>query len=386
MKPIWYSSDELNAPTLNNAAGSVISVLDAVLVNGFGLKSVSSITVASGVATCVCTGHQFTGGVGRRVQIAGASPAALNDNHNITVVDSNTFTFPTTAANGVATGTITAKRPSLGWSKPHTGTNVAMYARPDVQSTAMLLRISDTNATTSYARMFGVESATGIDTWTADFPTAAQQSGGLYISKGANSTAAQQWVAVGDSRTFYFFSDDSNYAFNNYYGLHSMWFGDIKSWRSGGDAYGCMIGGGNGNNGDTKCHQSTLPFNISGMYIPRATNIIGGPVRASLWLGGTLTPGLDSGSGPTYPSPVDNGMALGRVATVREESSSFSHPYRGQMRGMAWPMAHILSVDRTSLHKTVLTGWIEDPNSYLFVAVAGQGSAGGLMFNVTSEW
>ena len=246
MKPIWYSSDELNAPTLNNAAGSVISVLDAVLVNGFGLKSVSSITVAAGVATCVCAGHQFAGGVGRRVQIAGASPTALNDNHDITIVDSNTFTFPTTAANGVATGTITAKRPSLGWSKPHTGTNAAIYARPDVQSTAMLLRISDTNATTSYARMFGVESATGIDTWTADFPTAAQQSGGLFISKGANSTAAQQWVAVGDSRTFYFFSDDISYRFSAFSALHAIWFGDINSWRSGGDAYSCMIGGGIG--------------------------------------------------------------------------------------------------------------------------------------------
>ena len=62
MLPIYYTSDEPGAPTLNNDNGSLISVLDAVLINGFGLKSVTSITVAGGLATVTCAGHQFTGG------------------------------------------------------------------------------------------------------------------------------------------------------------------------------------------------------------------------------------------------------------------------------------------------------------------------------------
>lgn len=38
------------SPTLNGTAGSLIGVLDAALVSGFGLQT-ATITVASGVAT-----------------------------------------------------------------------------------------------------------------------------------------------------------------------------------------------------------------------------------------------------------------------------------------------------------------------------------------------
>lgn len=389
MLPIYYSSTEPNAPTLNNAAGSMLAVLDAVLVNGFGLKSVTSITVAGGVATVTCTGHQFTGGIGRKVAIAGASPSELNGSHDVTVVNANTFTYPTTAAAGTATGTITAKRPSIGWTKPYTGTNTAMYGRTDPAATAMLMRVEDTAATPTYARMIGVESATDINTYTGPFPTTTQYAGaGLWMSKGVSNTTAKRWVAVGDGRTLYLFTDDTSYSFASYGGWHMSVFGDVESWRSGGDAYGCLAGSGRDSNGSNNCHISNFPSSDQGMFLCRAGNLVGGSTRASFWIGNTsFTPGSNSpSSGPSYPSPIDNGMAISRQCIVREDQSAFNFPFRGQMRGMAWPMASLVQSSIEPLNETILGNWIGDPNSYLFIGVVGQGTPGGLLFNMTAEW
>jgi hypothetical protein len=384
MKPIWYSSDELNAPTLNNAAGSLIAVFDAILVNGFNLKSVSSITIAAGVATVSCTGHQFT--TGRRVQIAGASISALNDNHEISVVDANTFTFQTTAS-GAVSGTITAKRPSLGWSKSFTGTNTAMYERPSAQATDMLLRVEDIAASVYYARAFGVESASAVSIYTGQFPTQTQFPDGLLISKGGNSTTVKRWLAVGDERTLYFFSDDANYYFAGYGGLHTFLFGDVASWRSGGDAFGCFIGGGRGQNGANYVHNSGYPSADTGLFLCRPTNHIGSSVRASLWAGGQSQIGSDLSSGGVYPSPVDNGMPLNRAVMLREDNGPASHPYRGVSRGLAAPLAALSTSGVIgSLHGTVISEWLGTTDKFLCVGVVGQGDRGMLLFNVSSEW
>ena len=56
----YYHSDMQGAPTLAGVAGSMIGLLDAVLVNGFGQLSVASISVASGIATVTFgAGHQY---------------------------------------------------------------------------------------------------------------------------------------------------------------------------------------------------------------------------------------------------------------------------------------------------------------------------------------
>ena len=57
----YFESTDAGAPTLNNAVGSMIAVLDACLITGYNSKSVASITVASGVATvpqCDCSCDQ----------------------------------------------------------------------------------------------------------------------------------------------------------------------------------------------------------------------------------------------------------------------------------------------------------------------------------------
>ena len=383
MLPIYYTSDEPGAPTLNNANGSLISVLDAVLINGFGLKSVTSITVAGGLATVTCAGHQFTGGVGRLVQIAGASPSALNGNQVATVVDANTFTFPTTAANGTATGTITARRAPLGWQKVFGSTNKAIYGRTDPQATAMLLRIDDTGtgvASTTYARAVMCESATDVDTMTGVSPTTAQLSGGWYVSKGESSTAAKRWLIVGDERTVYVFTDRATYRWNSNNGLVPLVFGDINSYRSGGDAYGCIIGG--GYNANDLCYLFSNATGSSASVVARANN----QITPSPWvdiIGRSRGGGLLGSDGPTYPSAVDGGAAIERTVHVRETDSAGA--VRGEYRGLAHPFANMSSVMQ-SLHGTLLTNAIGSSDSYLWVAHTNQGSDGLVLFNLTSPW
>ena len=100
MLPIWYHSDETGAPALNNTAGSLIALLDALLITGFNTKAVTSVSVSAGVATAVISGHGYE--VGKTLLIAGATPTGLNGNQVITaVVDANTVRW---AAVGAGNG------------------------------------------------------------------------------------------------------------------------------------------------------------------------------------------------------------------------------------------------------------------------------------------
>ena len=127
------------APVLSGTAGTLIAVLDACLVNGFGSVTLNSLVVQNNVATAtVSGGHGFamivgvnnvSPGVGPVVRIDGATPAALNGDWRLaSVPNSTTFTF---AAEGIpdqtATGTITAKRAPAGWAKAFGGANKAAY-------------------------------------------------------------------------------------------------------------------------------------------------------------------------------------------------------------------------------------------------------------------
>ena len=388
MLPIYYSSDEVGAPTLNNVNGSLIGVLDALLTTGFNPRSVTSITVASNVATAVIPTHSFIGGVGRRVLFAGASDAALNGAKTVTVVNGNTVTFPAPGvADGTASGTITAKRAPLGWTKLFSGTNKAVYQRTDPQATPMVLRVDDTGsgvASTTYARARMAESAADVDTLTAIAPLDTHLSGGVYVSKGLNDATAKRWVAVGDSRTLWFFSDDSSYGFSTYGGLHGFGFGDLNSWRSGGDAYGCLVWGGASQSGGNYTHFSTdIPFLSSGIYIARPTNHIGGSIPA-VFRGRMVGryAGSNTASHAPYPSPVDGGCAIETAVLVPEYVASGTPVFRGTARGVAHPLGAL----GTALHGQILTDLVGTNDAFLCVGCLSQGDAGALLFNLTSEW
>jgi hypothetical protein len=73
----WFRSDDEGAPELSGTAGSLITVLDALLIDGYNSKSVTSITRSGSIATVTISGgHRF-----RRedvVKIEGADQAEYN--------------------------------------------------------------------------------------------------------------------------------------------------------------------------------------------------------------------------------------------------------------------------------------------------------------------
>lgn len=386
----FFDSTDVGSPTLNNVAGSMVAVLDACLVNGFNSKSVTSVVVAGNIATVTCTSHGFVAVPGKLVEMGGATPSGLNGLKTVlTVANANTFTY---AAPGIsdqtATGTITAKRAGIGWGKPFTGTNKAVYRSADVTGTRLYMRIDDTNsspATATDPRVTMYESMSDVDTGTAPCPTAAQLASGQFWNKGVNNTTAKTWTLIGDGRLFYFFTQQAAASVQM---MHM--FGDLVSYRAS-DAYGCILGGYatafNGSNSGTVrvCAAGLIGGSPDtfGYVIARIGSQTGACVRAVNYTFASSSLALIGASGaPSYPSPIDNGIVLSRPVYVGEENSSFNNPIRGELPGAMGPMASV-----PFSHLEVITGITGLSGSAVAVATAGNASAAGrIVFDISNSW
>lgn len=358
----WFTSDMAGAAVLSGTAGALVAVLDACLVTGFNTKTLSSLTVASGVATAtVSAGHGFTDqAVGL---IAGATPSALNGECRITVTGSTTFTFPTTAADGTATGTITAKLAPAGWSKPFSGTNKAVFSAVDVTATALYLRVQDDGTgTTSGARnalLRGYEAMTDVDTGSNAFPTTGQSStGGVVHKSNTADTAARRWVLIADALLVYFMIEWSPGSYAGQFGATA--FGDSETFKAG-DAYHCML------LADKDESLSSPPGTVAWalqlrrlLYSDVIPNVLArnyaqivGPVAC--WglmdVGGraeSATYSAPGGSGIPYPSPVDNGLYAVGVSLC--ERGGTGNVIRGRLPGLynplhIRPLSHLAMLD-----------------------------------------
>lgn len=236
---IWYDSTEAGAPVMNNVAGSMLDVLRACLVTGFGSKIVTNITVSAEVATVNCTAHGFAATYQKLVLIEGCTEVALNGNKQPLSVAADTLLYTATGvADGVYTGTITMKRAPLGWIEEFTGTDKSIFSRTDPAATANKLRVEDTRvapASTIYAHVVMVESATDVDTYTNRVPTTDTVAA---WSRGTNVATAQQWVIVGDSKRV--FVSTANSGGVTYTGLHTYFFGDPEFLMPS-DSFGCLL-------------------------------------------------------------------------------------------------------------------------------------------------
>lgn len=384
---VWYSSDEVGAPTLNNVAGSMINVLDACLIDGFNAKGVTSIAVAGGVATATISAHGYL--TDRIVEFSGATPTALNGRKRVTVTGSNTVTFPAPGvADQTATGTITCKRPGLGWAKQFSGAGKAIYKRTDVTATTMMLRVDDTQtgvASATYARAIMVEGATDIDTVTDPVPTAVQTAGGFFWQKGPNTSTGKAWIIVGDSKTMYFMSEDTTYTEATYQGLCLKHFGDLNPLRAG-DAYLCTISGETSQTGGSPL-MTVGTYGSSGginrFRVARAfDNMSRGTALQTLFYASAPPGQLTASAGPAYPSPVDNGIVLIRDLLVRESSTAFTDPIRGRLRGIAAPLGQLGS----RLHRTVLENVSGFSGKMLCVSVLSTSDRGAIFFDITGPW
>ena len=346
MLPIVFMSNEQGAPMLNNAAGSLISVLDACLVTGFNTVGITSVTISGNVATVVtAANHGLV--VGNRVTVTGVSITAVNGDKTVaTVVSPTSYTClcvnPDATENPLSAS---CKRTPLGWVKEFTDTNKAVYKMSDPASYGQRLRVDDTAAgaaTALSARVIGVENPTTVDAYADAFPTNSQKADGGYWPKGANNTTGKFWCIVGDERFFYYIVENS--AYENTYSITNIHytggcFGDIISFKQG-EAYGAILGACSGDGSSTPAcvmvQNTTLgndPGTANTRYIARQhTGITKSVPVGFLQPGGA--PSSSFSPAPVYPSPVDNGVVFIEPTLVSEQLSTFGHPLRGILPGI----------------------------------------------------
>ncbi len=198
-----------NAPQLQNAFGSMINVLDAALVNGIQVGTVSSLTTSGKIVTAVFgTAHNLM--PYQVVKIAGANQAEYNGEYRIlSVPNATTLTFelaevPSTT---IATGTINCSLPPLGWEKPFSSNNpngggkAAYRSKNLMLSSRPFLRVVDEMdpvqlATyTKFAKVGIVEDMTDIDTMLgvqAPFDPAAPNKN--WVGTGTGNAAYNGWA------------------------------------------------------------------------------------------------------------------------------------------------------------------------------------------------
>lgn len=326
-----FKSTDTGAPALTGQAGSLLALLDAVLVDGYNAGSVTSLTRSGSIATATRAGHGFQNG--DCVLISGADQAEYNGEFYVSNVTANTFDFTVSGTPATpATGTITAKRAPAGWLKSFSGTNKAVYRQGG--GNQFYLRVDDAGTTT--ARVVGYESMSDVDTGTAAFPTDAQVSGGLYWSKSSASNATTRpWMIFATDSVLYLVvnTNSSSGGSNSFIGV----FADFKSYKSG-DVYNTIIIGGTtssptGNNLFYRVSTSITQV-VSGHYVARSYTQLGSSLQIGKHTDLAKASGSSSigGSGLTHPNPVDNGLYLARIF-VHEPSA-----VRGELPGLWAPL------------------------------------------------
>ena len=321
----WARYDMPGAPVLKTEAGSLIALLDAFLVNGWGLQTATSVVVAGGVATATFpTDHAAI--AHSVVLVDGATPAALNGEQRITAIAPNKVSWATAAADGTATGTITVKMAAAGWNKPFTGTNLAVYRSASVQGHGQYLRVNDANVL--YARVLGYETMSAVSTGTNSFPTNAQISGGRYWAKGySQHSNPVPWLIASDGRMVHLFMfaafvGDPGAAYSEVYS-----FGDLVSPNAAGDPFATLIGVSSTSLTYTDTTSSGGGPTSPGLYVTR-------PVMRTV---GARNVGIDyetSALLPRFPDPSFGGALVSSVYVREGDDSSSPLTFRGRMPGV----------------------------------------------------
>lgn len=336
-----FRSTDFGAPSLTGQVSSLINVFDACLVNGYGQQNISTMTHSGGVVTVTtASSHNLTSH--SRQTIAGANESGYNGEFMITVTSPNTFTYQAAGITvSPATGTLTTKSASAGWTKPYTGTNLAAF-RPGA-GPRHYLRIDDT--TTTQARAYCYEDMTAISSGTNQFPTTVQLSGGFYVRKSVSADAvARTWILIADDSTMYFYSDTG--ATISYSQISMFGFGKYTTYKIG-EVYNTFISGCVGNGYTTEYFSylatwtgTVLNSSDTGMYSCRShTGVAQSVVCAKIGdyaKSGQTYSGYANGM--PYPSPIDGGLWLKLIEVVEGGASANLSLVRGSMPGLYQPL------------------------------------------------
>lgn len=375
---------------LSGTAGALIAVLDACLVNGFGLKTADSMVVSGGIATATfSTGHPFEPDV--VALVSGATPSGLNGEKPVLTAALNAITFDATGiADGAASGAITVKVAPAGWAKAFSNTNLAAYQSTDSAGSRMFLRVDDAGGMT--ARVVGYESMSDIDSGAGPFPSGPQLSGGGYWSKSNAANATQRaWTVIADGKTVWLHTYTANFPVVHAGAIRG--FGDFTSLKSG-DPFACgLLAGvvdtsGQYAAGDYYDLEFHAPNGASGPWLPRSYTGLGSSLLGARFveMGGGALSGVSGAVGfataPAYPNGPDNSLILSRELIVEPGVA---------LRGIGRGCLHSVQVLHTQFaHLDKVHGQGDYAGRKLLAvkcgAAAGESSRGVMFFDITGPW
>ncbi len=216
-----YRSTDVGAPLINVRAGSYVTLLDAVLVNGYNEKTVS-VTGVGAKATITDIAHGRL--EGEWITLSGAANGNLNNVFKITVVGKDSYTINITAFGGFA-GTesgLKAKKMPCGWKIGFTDTTVVgvqgelakrSYSSPNLKR---YVEINDAGSSTgilvtgcSFA-LYSTSTAYGVGTDKLAIPGSLNKA---YNSSGStnpvpvvNFEEGCHWMIISNGRFVVFFN------------------------------------------------------------------------------------------------------------------------------------------------------------------------------------
>lgn len=328
----FFHSEIPGAPVLSGTAGSLIAVLDACLVNGWGLITAQSASVAGGVCTLnFATGHAFEADI--VALVAGATAADINGEQRISAVGTNLVRFPAPGvADGPISGTITIKIAPAGWSKAFSGPNKAAYRSLSPSASGAYLRID--HSAPRYARMRAYSTMTDIDAGADPTPTDAQINGGGYIPVSSTADAtARRWMVVASDRFVHILpAYSSTYPLD--YSLCSG--GDYPSLKAG-DAYPVIVVADTSDTSGSGSPGYNNALNLAsgggGAWLMRPYTQVGGALSAYLYKPGFLMSNPSGSTGhPIGPNPINNAIEV--CPTLIYEGPTVQGNRRGSLPGL----------------------------------------------------
>lgn len=327
-------------PVLSGQAGALITLLDALLVNGYNLKTVTGITRSGSTATLSFgSAHGFV--TKEPILIVGADQTEYNGSFIVETVPTTTsltVTVSGTPATPATGASLSAKAAPIGWTKAFTGTNKGVYKSSDMASSQIPLRIDDSNAqyaaVTGYISMSDVD--TGVESWFA----------GYWKKSSTSDATARPWLAVADSKTLHLFV-----GWNQTVGAIPQYahyvFGDIGTYVVG-DVYQAMLCAHSNNNPAAlgtdvgviaACNVGSTQSNSTGMKCARSYSALVNSaryLRAMSAAGGASVGNNCSGNDSAMISgtqPADNGLHFVPVYLLEHDSAASRFPIRGESRG-----------------------------------------------------
>lgn len=393
----FFNENFPGAPVLSGTAGAGLSVLDAVLVTGFGLRTATSLVVDGGVATITLPNHaQNSALLYSVIEVAGVTGtlAGLNGEQRVTAATATTLQFATAAADGTAVGTVTVKTAPLGFAKVYTGTNLAAFRSNDVTGRRMFLRVDDSGASAMRVRAY--ESMSSISVGTGAFPTTAQapSPGRAWHKSVSASGGAIAWDVIGDKRGFYWCPLPGVEQYPQYAGQATNWFGDIVNFKSNDSFSSALWASTEASVAEVANGSVHRNVDMAGVaYFARSYTGLGSSIAAFARSesGSGYMSGADTTFG-TFPSPTDGAMRIASVGAFQGASTGTTAIPRGRMPG-------IYHVPQAGLHQAFQRGdyavGAVSPvlNHKLKVIFAGfyyyetsEDISGRILFDITGPW